>query len=371
MAAIAALTRIRRHIHYQAINCKHSIPNVSLSPKLRYVASRATRGPFILCVLLYLLSVSVLSLRSWIQFVSALHANSFTPDYLPADLNIGHRNLASSPGSIQWAPPSPTTTSGSLRNDSEEIPRFIHRMWRDLASDTPEEWTNATHSCQEQNPSYEQYIWTDATAHQFMRTHFAWFLQTYTEHLLPLQRVDALRYFLLWHYGGIYLDPEVGCQRPLEPLWNETSALLPQAWPYGVSQKLVASKPSHPFVMKVALVIHEYHRSVLPDAVLAMLNTGSIHVSRVLGTWFGSMRGSPGISILPSDGFVGKEDSFFMLYARSVPLGDQFTISEHVLENWIGWCGVLVSFSVMAFVILGVQTSPKGGRDQSRTVLTV
>lgn len=244
-------------------------------------------------------------------------------------------------------------------------------MWRDLASDAPEEWINATHSCQEQNPSYEQYIWTDTTAHQFMRIHFAWFLQTYTEHLLPLQRIDALRYFLLWHYGGIYLDPEVGCQRLLEPLRNENGALLPQAWPYGVSQKLVASKPSHPFVIKFALAIHEYHRSVLPGAVLAMLNTGSIHVSRVLGTWFGSMGGSPGIAILPSGGFVGKEDAFFMLYGRSVPLRDQFTISEHVFENWIGWCGVLVSFGVMAFVILGVRRSPKGGRDRSLTVLTV
>ena len=244
-------------------------------------------------------------------------------------------------------------------------------MWRDLASDTPEEWVNATHSCQEKNPSYEQYIWTDATAHQFMRTHFAWFLQTYTEHLLPFQRVDALRYFLLWHYGGIYLDPEIGCQRPLELLLNETSAFLPLAWPYGVSQKLVASKPSHPFIMKVALVILEYHGSILPDSVLAMLNTGPIHVSRVLATWFGSIRGGPGIAIVPSDVFVGKEDAFFMLHERSVPLGDQFTMSQYVFENWIGWCGVLVSFGVMASVILGVQTSPKGGRDQSRTVLVV
>jgi inositol phosphorylceramide mannosyltransferase catalytic subunit len=33
-----------------------------------------------------------------------------------------------------------------------------------------------------------------------------------------VQRIDALRYFLLYHYGGLYIDMDNGCQRSLEPL---------------------------------------------------------------------------------------------------------------------------------------------------------
>ncbi|KAJ3896091.1 hypothetical protein GG344DRAFT_72572 [Lentinula edodes] len=33
-----------------------------------------------------------------------------------------------------------------------------------------------------------------------------------------IQRADAIRYFVLHHYGGVYLDLDVGCLRPLDPL---------------------------------------------------------------------------------------------------------------------------------------------------------
>lgn len=49
-------------------------------------------------------------------------------------------------------------------------------------------------------------LWTEKTSRDFIEANYAWFLRTYDGYRYPVQRVDAVRYFLLLHYGGIYLD---------------------------------------------------------------------------------------------------------------------------------------------------------------------
>jgi mannosyltransferase OCH1-like enzyme len=40
----------------------------------------------------------------------------------------------------------------------------------------------------------------------FIAKEYPWFLSTYDGYAFPIQRVDTVRYFILRHYGGIYLD---------------------------------------------------------------------------------------------------------------------------------------------------------------------
>lgn len=40
----------------------------------------------------------------------------------------------------------------------------------------------------------------------FIATEYPWFLSTYDSYSFPIQRVDTVRYFILRHYGGIYMD---------------------------------------------------------------------------------------------------------------------------------------------------------------------
>lgn len=46
--------------------------------------------------------------------------------------------------------------------------------------------------------------------------HYPWFLPTYRSYAYAIQRVDVVRYFLLHHYGGLYLDLDVGCKKRLD-----------------------------------------------------------------------------------------------------------------------------------------------------------
>lgn len=56
-------------------------------------------------------------------------------------------------------------------------------------------------------------VWNMKTSRAFIEDEFPGFLETYDGYKFPIQRVDVLRYFLLRHYGGIYLDMDnVGCR---------------------------------------------------------------------------------------------------------------------------------------------------------------
>lgn len=35
---------------------------------------------------------------------------------------------------------------------------------------------------------------------------YPWFLETFDTYRFPIQRADAIRYFILAHYGGVYID---------------------------------------------------------------------------------------------------------------------------------------------------------------------
>ncbi|PYI31469.1 hypothetical protein BP00DRAFT_425539 [Aspergillus indologenus CBS 114.80] len=243
------------------MKCWSLLPPLFWSSGLEPIVIRARQGPFLTCVAFYLLISCLSWLAHFIQFSTALHESLLAPEHLAPEPTPAVRlQAAALVEPIQWAPPSISAETESAKNSSttaHPIPRIIHRMWRHLTSDIPEEWSNATASCGAQNPEYQQYIWTDETAHQFIGRHFPWYLSTYTDHLLPMQRVDALRYFLLWHYGGVFLDPELGCRRSLEPLLTAKQAqapvqlLLPQRTAYGVGTDMMASAPGHPFVIKL------------------------------------------------------------------------------------------------------------------------
>ena len=49
-------------------------------------------------------------------------------------------------------------------------------------------------------------LWTDAKSREFIATEYPWFLATFDNYSQPIQRADAIRYFVLSHYGGIYID---------------------------------------------------------------------------------------------------------------------------------------------------------------------
>ncbi|PFH56466.1 hypothetical protein XA68_16467 [Ophiocordyceps unilateralis] len=133
---------------------------------------------------------------------------------------------------------------------SRPVPRILHQIfhnWHDPGNETlPADWQAVRESCLALHPTWEHKLWTEATSRHFIRTEYPHFLDMYDAFKFPVQRVDALRYFLMRHYGGIYMDLDNGCRASLEPL------LYYPAWVTDggqgtLSNNILGAEPEHPF----------------------------------------------------------------------------------------------------------------------------
>ncbi|KAK3324821.1 nucleotide-diphospho-sugar transferase [Cercophora scortea] len=140
------------------------------------------------------------------------------------------------------------TAAGEKRQ--QYIPKIIHQIfhnWKDPTNETlPGDWDATRNTCLQANPDFEHRLWTDRTSTEFITTEYPWFLSTYQGYAYPVQRVDALRYFLMRHYGGIYVDLDNGCSRSLDPL------LYYPAWVTdgghgALSNNILGARPNHPY----------------------------------------------------------------------------------------------------------------------------
>jgi hypothetical protein len=86
----------------------------------------------------------------------------------------------------------------------------------------------------------EYFLWTDEVSRQFVATHYPSFLQMYDSYKYPIQRADSIRYFILHHFGGIYMDLDIGCRRRMDGLLQgDWEAILPITKPVSESSERV------------------------------------------------------------------------------------------------------------------------------------
>jgi mannosyltransferase OCH1-like enzyme len=90
-----------------------------------------------------------------------------------------------------------------------KIPRIIHQIW--LGSAFPEKFKSLQASIQSLHPDWEYHLWTDETVRSLPLENRDLFdvAKNYGE------KSDILRYELLYQYGGVYLDVDVACVKPL------------------------------------------------------------------------------------------------------------------------------------------------------------
>ncbi|TKA38213.1 hypothetical protein B0A54_09153 [Friedmanniomyces endolithicus] len=163
---------------------------------------------------------------------------------------------------------------GKERDDSTSqiIPRIIHQTYKNAS--IPPAWQEAQASCialHPQSEGWEYKLWTDEMGLQFIQQEYSWFYDTYSGYPYPIQRADAIRYFVLAHYGGVYIDLDDGCQRSLEPLLKYP-AFVRRTIPTGISNDVMGAVPRHPFFVRVTEKINEYDRNWILPYITVMGN---------------------------------------------------------------------------------------------------
>ena len=94
-------------------------------------------------------------------------------------------------------------------NKYDKIPKIIHQTWK--SRDLPDNFKKWSKIIKDLHPDWEYKLWTDEDNRNFIKNHYSWFLKTYDNYDVHIKRVDAVRYFYLYHYGGVYIDLDFIC----------------------------------------------------------------------------------------------------------------------------------------------------------------
>lgn len=170
----------------------------------------------------------------------------------------------------------PAPNSDAISERPQLIPKIIHQTY--INESIPPVWQEAQKSCIDLHEDYEYRLWTDKKAREFIAAEYPWFLETFDGYEFPIQRADTIRYFVLAHFGGIYIDLDDGCNRRLDPLLSYP-AWLRRTVPTGVSNDAMGAVPRHPFFLKVIDALPRYNRNWLLPYITVMGSTGPLFLS--------------------------------------------------------------------------------------------
>jgi len=161
------------------------------------------------------------------------------------------------------------------------VPRMIHQIH--LMEGRPsviEKYGPAIESCRAMHEGWNYTIWNDETSSDFMQAHYPTIFPHYNNYKQTIQRANILRYALLDHFGGVYIDMDVTCRRSLEPL-RGIPWLTPAAHPAGVNNAFISARHGHPFLKTLLEAVPSRDLSWGLPYVENMFSTGCMYFSNM------------------------------------------------------------------------------------------
>ena len=84
----------------------------------------------------------------------------------------------------------------------DRVPSILHHISLGSGAATHSKWNEVRQSCLDIHPGWESFLWTDDTANVFVAENYPELYDMWTSYRYPIQKIDALRYMVLYRYGG-------------------------------------------------------------------------------------------------------------------------------------------------------------------------
>lgn len=123
------------------------------------------------------------------------------------------------------------------------IPRVFHRIW--LGGGMPDEFVTYGESFVRHHPAWEMKLWTEDNLPRLRNQ------RQFDAAVTPAQKADILRYELLHDFGGVYLDTDFECLKPLDPLLAGVRAFSASEDEQWISIGIMGAVPGHPLFREV------------------------------------------------------------------------------------------------------------------------
>ena len=125
------------------------------------------------------------------------------------------------------------------------IPRLLHRVWLG-GGEMPEAYRAFGDSWTRLHEGWELRTWTDADLPGLGLAEHA------TRARSPSELSNAVRFEVLRRHGGVYVDTDVECLRPIDPILRGISAFAVLELPGRVGTAVLGCTPEHPAFVRAA-----------------------------------------------------------------------------------------------------------------------
>lgn len=108
------------------------------------------------------------------------------------------------------------------------IPRIIHQVWFKVGNGPatpPKEYDEMRASWRRNHPDWTFMEWDHQRSRQLIQEHYPQYLGLFDGYKREIFRIDAIRYFILHHYGGFYVDTDVTSLKPIDELCRHKAVL--------------------------------------------------------------------------------------------------------------------------------------------------
>ncbi|KAK4540336.1 hypothetical protein LTR36_009293 [Oleoguttula mirabilis] len=198
--------------------------------------------------------------------------------------------------------------SSNTLDRQQQAPKIIHQIYlQEGRNSTLHKYAEAQSSCQSLHRTWTHLLWTDDNATTFMRRHYPSIAPHYEGYAQSIQRANVLRYALLHHFGGVYLDLDVTCLAPLDSLLH-LPLLTPGAYPAGVNNAFILARPRHGFLFRVLQGVAGRDMRWPMPYVENMLSTGCMFFTNRWMDYARDLQGRIGV--------VAEEDKVYTLADR-------------------------------------------------------
>lgn len=103
------------------------------------------------------------------------------------------------------------------------FPKVLHQTWKTKDLEPITEFEACSRTWITYHPAYFYRLWDDKENHEFVKTQFPNYFNTWLSFDKNIKRIDSIRYMWMYKYGGIYADLDMECLRSLDELINSYS----------------------------------------------------------------------------------------------------------------------------------------------------
>ena len=122
------------------------------------------------------------------------------------------------------------------------IPQVFHQVWVG-PEPLPEEYRRYGQTWLDHNSGWELRVWTDENLPPDLERK-----EVYELLRQPAERSDMLIFELLYRFGGVYVDTDFECLRPIEPLLEGVEIFCSYSHSDRLNNAIMGSVPRHPLI---------------------------------------------------------------------------------------------------------------------------